>query len=536
MKIRPLLALFIIAILLNIIPLLFQTVPGYMDAEYYFANGLRLFDGYGFSEPFVWNYLNDPTTLPQPSHTYWMPLTSIVSCLGMAIFKSKDFIASRTLFLLISAIVPVLTSLISFQISKNKKVALFAGGLSLFPGFYFPYLTITDSFSLYMVLGSSILFLLLIREQFNTKVKKIIFLSTLGILAGLMHLARADGILWIPLMIAFLFLVGLREHDKKSNVSENRYLNLALGVFIPLLGYVLITFFWYMRNIELFGALFPPSGGKALWLTEYNQLFTYPIDGLNYSNWIASGWGQIFVDRLDALILNLKTAIGVQAEIFLLPFILIGLYKKKHNLPVLFITFVWLVFLLVMSFIFPYAGARGGFFHAGSAFQPLLWALGAEGFCFAIRYGHKKRNWHLDQAFTVLGVGFICVAVLYTGIVVKTKIIGEDMDAKIWNASSTHYNDIHEFLRKQEKCQQETILIKNPPRYFLTSGNEAIVIPEDSTESLLEVANLFDAKCLVLERDHVNGLDFLYNDPDAATEIDYLGCVKKTKVFYIESQ
>ncbi|MDO9130603.1 MAG: hypothetical protein Q7U34_12130, partial [Anaerolineales bacterium] len=48
----------------------FQSVPGYMDADYYYAGGLQLAAGRGFTEPYLWNYLDDPASLPHPSHAY----------------------------------------------------------------------------------------------------------------------------------------------------------------------------------------------------------------------------------------------------------------------------------------------------------------------------------------------------------------------------------------------------------------------------------------------------------------------------------
>ena len=44
-----------------------------MDAEYYYAGGIRLAEGDGFTENFLWNYLDNPVGLPHPAFTYWMP-------------------------------------------------------------------------------------------------------------------------------------------------------------------------------------------------------------------------------------------------------------------------------------------------------------------------------------------------------------------------------------------------------------------------------------------------------------------------------
>ncbi len=61
----------------------FEPFPGYLDGDYYFGGGIRLAEGKGFTEPYLWNYLDDPAALPHPSHTYWMPLASIVAAGGM---------------------------------------------------------------------------------------------------------------------------------------------------------------------------------------------------------------------------------------------------------------------------------------------------------------------------------------------------------------------------------------------------------------------------------------------------------------------
>ena len=60
-----------------------QDLPGYLDSGYYFVGGLQLVEGKGFTEPFLWNYLDDPAGLPHPSHTYWYPLSSILAAIGM---------------------------------------------------------------------------------------------------------------------------------------------------------------------------------------------------------------------------------------------------------------------------------------------------------------------------------------------------------------------------------------------------------------------------------------------------------------------
>ena len=95
----------------------FQSLPGYMDADYYFAGGIQLANGQGFTEPYLWNYLDDPAGLPHPSHTYWMPLASIVSAIGMWISGQSTYAAGRLPFILLSACVPLLTAALAYEVT-----------------------------------------------------------------------------------------------------------------------------------------------------------------------------------------------------------------------------------------------------------------------------------------------------------------------------------------------------------------------------------------------------------------------------------
>ncbi|MEZ6074075.1 MAG: hypothetical protein R3C10_28305 [Pirellulales bacterium] len=73
-----------IASIVGIVLLVVIDEPGYTDAYYYNAVQ-RLADGDGLTDPYLWNFLNAPDELPVPSHTYWMPLSSLLMAGLMAI-------------------------------------------------------------------------------------------------------------------------------------------------------------------------------------------------------------------------------------------------------------------------------------------------------------------------------------------------------------------------------------------------------------------------------------------------------------------
>ena len=53
--------------------------PGYMDTAYYAVGAMRLAEGEGLTEPYLWHYLDDPSGIPHPGFLYWMPLPSLLA-------------------------------------------------------------------------------------------------------------------------------------------------------------------------------------------------------------------------------------------------------------------------------------------------------------------------------------------------------------------------------------------------------------------------------------------------------------------------
>jgi hypothetical protein len=66
MSTRHYFLLYVLSLTILILVAQQQVAPGYMDAEYYFAGGLQIVNGQGFTEPYIWNYLADPPGLPAP--------------------------------------------------------------------------------------------------------------------------------------------------------------------------------------------------------------------------------------------------------------------------------------------------------------------------------------------------------------------------------------------------------------------------------------------------------------------------------------
>jgi len=103
---RYLLGLFLLSLAVRLGVALLIRRPGYMDAAYYAAGAVRLAQSGGLSEPFIWNYLDDPTGIPHPGFLYWMPFPSLLAAPLAALFPDS-FFTLQLPFALLSALLPL---------------------------------------------------------------------------------------------------------------------------------------------------------------------------------------------------------------------------------------------------------------------------------------------------------------------------------------------------------------------------------------------------------------------------------------------
>ena len=482
--------------------------PGYMDAEYYFTTAQRLAGGAGFTEPFLWNYLDDPKGIPHPSHLYWMPLTTIVSAGPMVLF-GKSFRVAQFPFLILTAALPALTAVLALKLHGDQRWAWRSGLIASLPGFFLPYLVTTDTFILYMFIGGAALWILNDAVQ-NKGTSRWIMA---GLLIGLGHLTRTDGfLLLVPAMIALLWI----ERGK------------GRAFLFLMIGYLLPTVPWFARNIIVTGSALPPGNGRVLWLLSYDELFSYPADILTRARWLSSGFLSIFRARFQALWINLQRLIGENGLVFLGPFMALGAHRLwKH--PLVRLATTYLVLLLgVMSFIFPYAGSYGGFFHSSAALMPVLFVLAPAGLDTAIEWGAKKRGWNLREAKVILGAGTVALLGILNVSLIWTRVIGSTPSEPQWAYTQRTYQEVGELLCRLEESPG-VVAINNPPGFYLATSMESVVIPNGPTETLRQVVDRYNVDWVVLDANRPVGLAELYNAPETAPWLELVDTLQDSQ-------
>jgi hypothetical protein len=528
---------------------LFQQTPGYMDAEYYYSGGMRLAEGYGFNEEILWNFLDDPAGIPHPSHGYWMPLVSMLAAIGPVISGGLNFAAARLPFVLLAAFLPPLTAALAWRLHRRRDLAVISAAFALFPAFYLSYLPTTDIFSPLMVIGG--LFLLMIPSdsldgRLNNR-KMFLSYFILGILAGLMHLARADGVIWlfVALGASVAAQTGGPLPESQTGLSESagercpetRRSGVVVGVHLLacIFGYLLFMAPWFARNFTVFGTILAPGGSRALWIREYDELFSYPATTLTFTRWWGTGLKAIAGARWWAAGQNLQSAIAVQGEIFLAPLVLIGMWRLSRDQRIRLAGIAWLLIFLAMTLIFPFQGARGGFFHSAAALQPFFWAVAPLGLESLLEIGAQRRGWDIRQARRFFSTGLVVFALLLTVFVTTNRLFSNGAGKLSWNESHARYTQLEQALIIMGAAEGDVVMVNNAPGFYVASERPAISIPFGSLQDICSAAERYRVRFLCLEIDQIPGETGLFEHPVDKACLQFRRNVEGIRVFEVRA-
>ncbi len=511
---RTYLTLALLGFLLSLAIAQFQHFPGYLDSDYYFSGGVQLAQGKGFTEPYLWNYLDNPQGLPHPSHTYWMPLSSIIAAAGMWLTHQTTYPAGRLGFLLLAALVPVVTAALAYDFTKRRELAIVSGLLAVFSIYYAPFMSVTDNYGPYLFFGALYFLTLSSRKRVSYFI--------LGLLAGLLTLARSDGLMWLGITFLVIFFRFLSDPSTGSGRGAA-----SINLLLALCGFLVITGPWFLRTYSIYGTFLAPGGSYLLWLKNYDQTFSYPASQLTMQAWLAQGWPKIVSTWLAALKFNLLNAFAAQGGIFLFPFILIGLWQNRKDERVRVASVGWLGLLFVMTVIFPYAGARGGFFHSGSAIQPMWWVLAPLGLEAVVAFA-RKHNLFTPGAFKVFRVALVGIAILMTGLIFYLRVLSG------WGEGEQNYPKVEAFLQQNGIRSSDVVIVRNPPGYYMMTGRSAIAIPEGGEATMLAVGARYHAKYLIIESAASSGPIAAVYDNEYSQHVLFLGDLDGTRIFEIQ--
>ena len=474
--------------------------PGYTDAYYYAVGAQQLYAGRGFVEPFIWNYLDPPEAVNHPGYLYWMPLTAMLGWLGLEVF-GNSFRALQLPFVLLSALLPLVSYAVAWDLTGKQKHAVLAGLLAIFPGYYAYGFVLPDSFAPFALAGSVCLW----ASGRGLRDGRPLWFGVAGLAAGFGHLARADGLLLAGVAVAAAAGQFLPSFRDRVGTQEPRQTWLASVVFVGC-GYLLIMAPWYFRNWLVSGTLLGGPGAATMFLTNYDDMFAFGRP-LTLEGYLAWGWAEILKSKAQALSLNLQRLWVESLLVILLPFSAIGLWALRRK-RLLWPFFLYLPLLfLAMTFVYTFPGMRGGLFHSGGALLPVFCASAGPGLEVTVRWMSRRvRGWHARGAWRVFAAGLVAIALLVTIFALwqEGAFNGE------WNDRDRGYVEIGAWLAGQGKARA-VVMVGNAPSFTWHTGQPTVAIPNEPLEIILAVADQYDARFLVLDSARPRSTDRLYD-------------------------
>lgn len=482
--------------------------PGFTDAFYHFNAAVRLVEGRGFTDDYLWTYIAAPDTLPAPSHLYWMPLTSLSGAIGMAVLNAPgNYAAAQWPLALMFAGLIYTGFWLGLRLGGTARHAWAAGLLTLFSGFFVRFWGMTDTFAPYALPGALCLVFLGLGEKNSQKR----WYALSGAMAGLGHLARADGVL--------LLIVGWMVVLWPLIVRPAKMRALCLLLFTA--GYVLVMLPWFARNLQAVGSVLPTGGAQAIWFLEYDDLFNYPPSA-DAQRFFDAGLSAIVDTRLTALSGNLGTFLAVEGLIVMAPLMLVALWRRRSDR---FLRGFWLYALglhVVMTLAFPFPGYRGGLLHSAAALVPWWAALGVVGIDDAVVWAaRKRRRWNVPTAQQVFTVALVVLAVL--------------LSANVGLRGRIPAGETPDFYKRLEEAlpADARVMINDPAQLYYYTGMGGVVLPSEAAPAILDIARLYGISYVVLEYDGLPRELFSVWDtpPDFMTPVSFTS--ESVKVYAI---
>ncbi|MFQ5946297.1 MAG: glycosyltransferase family 39 protein [Anaerolineae bacterium] len=502
---RRLLVVFLVSLGVRALTALPLQQPGYFDAYFHYVVGENLALGRGLTVDFAWNFLNQPNALTQPSHLYWMPLSSLLASSGMLI-AGPTYRSSQLPFIVLSALLPVLAYHLAYRLTRKARHAAVAGALTIASGFYLPFWVSPDNFAPFAVAAG----LALLAMGRGVARNGLIEFGAAGVLVGMAHLSRPDGPLLGAALAAVLLVAWRRGWMPQNRKAPATFRRPALAALLALFGYLVVMVPWFYRNWAAIGAPISGAGIQTLFLRTYDDLFSYSRD-LSVQSYLAWGVGPILASKLRAAAHNGLVILGGMF-FALAPLALWGLWRlRRQRLLLPFLIYAPLLYA-TMTLIFTFPSMRGSMLHSSAALLPFLNAAVPAGIDAAVAWVAARRttwNRSVAQGFFSWGAaamaGVVSLVVFAQGVF----ILPSDPVAPLWNDRNTIYLETEDWLAAHAR-PDAAVAVVDPPAFWYFARRPAMAIPNEPLDEVLRVMSILGADYLVVESDRPSGLNLLY--------------------------
>ena len=469
-----------------------------------------LAEGYGLTQEVVWQYLDQPESLPVPSFTYWMPLPAFIAAIGYKVHDS--FRAAQVPFWLMASFLPWMSYAIAWHLRKTRWMARTAALFTAAGGYYAAYWNQPTTFVLFAWVGGGCLLAL----AWAHERKRWMYWLFAGVLAGLSHLSRADGmlllgvagIIWLYDVIAWWKRRSQVEDEKGELFATLQSLMFFGFIFVG--GYLLVMGGWFWRTYQLIGSPMSAVGTQTIFLTTYNDLFSYgrSFDLASYLDW---GLTNILKSKAEAASLGFQTFIavtGLTVFVFFMVWSWIKLGRSKRTGPFLR-PFTWYILLLysIMIFVFTFPGQRGSLLHSSAALWPWSMALAAIGIDYAIDWiADRRPAWQPEPAKRLFAAVFVILVFVVSFAVSSTQPLQTEQAAI--------YKQVADMI-----APDSIVMTGDPPGVYYHTHLPAVAMPNEPPAMLPIIADQLGVTYLLLDSERPPILADLHDEKISLAEL-----------------
>ena len=490
--IRPrgsdLLLLTVAALVARIVAAIPIGYPPYTDPAYYGMVAQQLATGHGFTAPVLWSFLEvggqlpaNPM-LPVPSNGHWMPLTSILAAIPMALLGPDLRVGQIPIVVLGVALVPF-TYWVGVDLYGSRRIGLIAGTLAVFAGPLLIMYPTIDNFAVFGAAGAMAIWAAILATR---PARSRTWLVVSGAFVGVAILARVDGLL-LAAAPATAWLVD-RGWGPWRDSEPGRRLG-AATLLLAASAAVIVMAPWLARNLATFGSAFPSAGGHTLWITSYNEQFSISSNPTlaSYLDW---GLINIIGSKVAAWWEIGWRTVVLLGGIFGF-FFFAGLWRERRRAAVAPFLVYWVVMFAAMGAIFTFHAPHGAYYHSAAAWLPFALPMAVAATAPALT--SLGRAWaFLRRPQTHR---FVEIAALVGAIVLS--LIGSASLYQLWESS--HQRDIAaaEYLER-EGLTHDVVLYGDPASLWHLSANPGVAAPFDPYPVIEEVVRAYDVQWVIV--------------------------------------
>ena len=480
--------LFLLALAIRAVLAAINPDPAYPDSAYYVDIARNIAAGKGFSENFLWTFIDvggripaNPH-LPVPSNAHWAPLASLVQ-VPFIWLLGPTRLASLLPFVLVGSLAAPLSWAIARDAGAPLLVQAGAGFLGAVPGLATVFMAQQDNFALTMVLGGGALWLTSRGLRGHAR-----SFAAAGLLIGLATLARTDGALLAAAPAAAF------GWDRWRAWRDRRPPALALAAAVGCaLGFLVVVGPWWIRQLAVFGSISPSSGYGILWLRSFAELNSVTAPR-TLSAFLAQPLGQLIGSRVAGFTAAIAIYLGIVCAVFLAPFAAIGWWRRRRSVE----TGPWLVaavvLLLVSGLLFAIHVPNGMFLHASVALAPHTYWLALEGIvALAGWIAARRRSLDAGRLARLLVVSVL--AIVTAGSALAADVVGSG-----WQRTLAERRQVASAIDVLAAPGDRLMSIDSATFEYLT-GHGGIVSPDDPLPVIEQAARAYDVRWLILERD-----------------------------------